>query len=385
MPSLYETLGIEKGASTEEIRRAYKDLAKQKHPDRGGNPEEFKQIQEAHEVLTDEQRRRMYDMTGSVDGNAGGGPVNPGGMGGFPFEFMAGGGPFGMGGPAFDIGSMFGNMFGGGAPRKQPRQARGPNKHHDIFLTLADFYNGREINLKFNQGRRCNGCSGTGAEKTEPCGPCSGRGVRMQVRMIGPGMVAQSTEPCDVCSGEGKRVIRQCMTCHGKKFKEREKELNIVIRPGMSENETMNFPGECSDSANYDTPGDVILILKRSDPPQSDLDGWEWRGHDLHIRKKITFSESVIGFKKELLGHPSGKRIVVGWRKGVVINGSTLQAAGWGMPKKEGGFGNCFIEFVVEAPASKEWTSEERETLRNLLGGDVETIETEEIIPLTTV
>lgn len=373
--SLYERLNLSKGASTEEIRRAYKDMAKQKHPDRGGNPEEFKQIQEAHEVLCDEQKRKMYDMTGSVNGEQGQGHDN-GGMG-FPF----GGMPFGV---PFDIGSMFGGMFGGGGgPRRPQKQFKGPNKHHEVPITMADFYAGRELKIKFNQARRCNGCSGSGADKTEPCGPCNGRGVRTVQQMIGPGIMAQSTGPCDVCNGEGKRVLRQCSACHGKRFREQEKELTIKIVPGMADQQTFTFAGECSDSLEYENPGDVVLSVRRSDVPTEDFDSWEWKGTDLYVRKKISFSESIMGFKRELTGHPSGKRIVVGWRKGVLVHGAVLQAQGWGMPKKEGGFGTCHVQIFVDAPQPKEWSVEERDQLRKLFGGEVDTIDTDDIVQLS--
>jgi DnaJ family protein A protein 2 len=379
--SLYEALGIEKSASTEEIRRAYKDLARQKHPDRGGDPEEFKKIQEAHEVLSDEQRRRMYDMTGSVNGE----PVQQGmAAGGFPFEFRGGMGPFGMPGVAFDLGSMFGGIFGGGGSGsvKRTRAGKSPNKHHDVSITLADFYKGRDIKLKFNQARRCGACNASGADLTEPCGACEGRGVRTVQRMIGPGMIAQSTGVCDVCNGEGKRVIRACKTCQGKRFAEREKMLEIQIRPGMREGQTFTLPGECSDSLEYEAPGDVVLFLRRADPPTEEMDGWEWRGDDLWIRKKITFAESVVGFRRELSGHPSGKTLVVGWRKGAIVHGAILQAPGWGMPKQDGTFGTCYVQLFVDAPESREWTMEERATLQSLLGGNVETMDPDDLVAL---
>jgi DnaJ-class molecular chaperone len=201
-------------------------------------------------------------------------------------------------------------------------------------------------------------------------------------QMIGPGMMAQQTVPCDVCSGEGVRVLKPCKTCHSKKFVEREKVLEIQIRPGMQENQTLVFSGECSDSAEYEHPGDVVLSLKRADQPTEDMDSWQWKGNDLWIRKRITFAESVIGFKKSLENHPSGKTLIVGWRKGAVVHGATLQAPGWGMPIQGGGFGTCFVQIHVDAPEPKEWSPEEREKLRELLGGDVQTIDTEEVIAL---
>ena len=385
--SLYDVLGVGRDASTEEIRRAYKDQAKQKHPDRGGDPEAFKAIQEAHEVLADDQRRRMYDATGSVNEEMSAGPMGGMAAGGIPFEFMGGMGPFGMPGVSFDFGSMFGNMFGrgpggpggpGGGPRR-PRPGKGPNKHHDIALSLSDFYHGREIKMKFKQGRRCTGCAGSGAEATESCGACEGRGMRTSTRIIGPGMIAQSTGPCDVCQGEGTRVVRVCRGCQGKKFVEREKELIVKITTGMREGQQLVFAGECSDSVDFEEPGDVVLTLKRADPPQQDEDAWEWRGRDLWIRKRITFAESLVGFRRTLDGHPSGRRIVVGWNKGAIVQGAVLQAPGWGMSAEDGAAsGICYIQLLVSAPEPREWTDEERETLRSLLGGEPDGLADEE-------
>lgn len=373
MPSLYETLGIQKDASVEEIRKAYKGLAREKHPDRGGDAEEFKAIQQAHEVLCDEGKRRMYDMTGSVDGQAEG---PDGGMaaGGIPFSFMGGMGPFGMPGVAFDIGSMFGGLFGGGpggpgpgpgGPRRA-RPGKAPNKHSDIGLRLADFYHGRELKLKFNQSRKCGSCAGTGADKSEACGPCGGRGLRMMTRMIGPGMMAQSTGPCDVCSGEGRRVMKQCGSCHGKRFLEREKELTVQIKPGMHDGQSLVFPGECSETADYEEPGDVVLSLRRADAADAE---WEWRGADLHTKVSVSFGEAILGFRREIRGHPAGP-LVVEWRQGPITHMTVLEAAGKGMPLKEvpGQFGKAFVQVQVAVPEPRTWTAEERATLRSLFG-----------------
>ncbi len=382
MPNLYETLGIQKDAAVEEIRRAYKDLARQKHPDRGGDPEEFKKIQEAHEILTDESRRRMYDLTGSTSDQ----PMASHPGQGHPFDFMMGGGGFGM---PFDLGSIFGGMFGGGGSPgsgfKRPRAPKGPNKYHDIAITLADFYKGREIRLKFNQARRCEACGATGAEKTEPCGPCGGRGARTIQRMIGPGMIAQQTGPCDICSGDGRRVLKACIICHGKKFNESAKELLVQIRPGMSEGESLVFAGECSDSAEYDAPGDVVLNLRRADPAITDVDCWEWRGTNLTIRKRISYVESVLGFTLRLEGHPSGKNLHVGWKKGPLVHGAILQAPGWGMPDKHNPTqnGTCFVQILVDPPTQqREWSPAEHEYLGILFGTPEFPTDFADIVPL---
>lgn len=373
MSQLYECLGVESNASHEEIRRAYKDLAREKHPDRGGDPEEFKKIQAAHEILTDSDRRRVYDMTGSVDNDGGAGV----GMaaGGIPFHFMSGAGPFGMPGVAFDMGDVFSQFFGGGGPARRSRAARGPNKHHDIGLTLRDFYRGKEIKLKFNQARRCAGCNGSGADSTEPCGQCSGSGFKTITRAIGPGIMAQSRAPCDGCAGEGKRVIRACGSCHGRKYLEREKALDIKIAPGMRDGETLTFSGECSDSAEFERPGDVILNLRRTDNGVGDLDNFEWTGDDLRIRKNITYAESLLGFVIVLDKHPGGTRTVV-WRGGPLIHGAELKLDGAGMPRRGGdGFGALYVQVHITPPIVRAWTPEEAAKLASIFGGGVGTLQ----------
>jgi DnaJ-class molecular chaperone len=354
---------VDKGASVDEIRKAYKSLAREKHPDRGGDAEEFKAIQQAHEVLSDEGKRKMYDMTGSVDGQ--GGPDMGMAAGGIPFSFMGGMGPFGMPGVAFDIGNMFGGIFGGG-PGQRRRPGKAPNKHSDIGLRLADFYHGRELKLKFNQSRKCGTCAGSGADKSEACGACGGRGLRMMTRMIGPGMMAQSTGPCDVCNGEGRRVMKQCGSCHGKRFLEREKELTVQIKPGMHEGQHLVFPGECSETADYEEPGDVVLTLRRAD---GEGEAWEWRGTDLHTKVSVSFGEAILGFRREITGHPAGP-LVVEWKGGPITHMTVLEAAGKGMPLKEvpGQYGKALVQVLVAAPEPRTWTADERAQLRQLFG-----------------
>jgi DnaJ family protein A protein 2 len=382
MSDLYARLGVGRNATTEEIRRAYKDLAKQKHPDRGGNAEEFKAIQEAHEVLCDDERRKIYDMTGSTNEQQGGGP--PGGMaaGGFPFHFMSGAGPFGMPGMHVDIGDVFSRMFGGGAATGPTRRRdhRGPNKHHDIDLRLSDFFKGKTIDLKFNQARRCTTCKGSGAEASEPCGPCSGRGIRTQMRQIGPGMIAQTQAPCDVCNGEGTRILRPCRGCHGKRFIEKEKKLEIKINPGMRDGEQLVFPGECSDTLEYDVPGDAVLTLRLI---ASVNDRYEWREDDLWIQHTVSYAESILGFTFKLEDHPNGFGPEFKWRGGPLIHGAVLQMPGLGMPKKAGGFGNLYIQVMITPPVTKPWSSEDAIKLQSVLGAPSTIIDEGLTLPLT--
>ena len=373
MSDLYKILGLERNAGSDDIRKAYKELAKVNHPDRGGNPEKFKAIQNAHEVLSDENRRRVYDMTGSDNENI----SQRGGMaaGGIPFQFsgFGGGFPGGFPGVSFDMSEMLGNLFGGN--QKQRRGGKGPNKYHDIGLRLADFYKGHDIKLKFNQGRKCTGCSGTGAESSETCGPCSGSGVRTLTRQIGPGMLAQTRAGCDVCNGEGKRVLKQCSKCHGKKLIEHEKALEIQIKPGMRDGEHLTYNGQCSDSLEFDTPGDVVLTLKRADDRGEILDNYVWTQDDLTIRKQISYSESILGFKIKLDDHPSGLAPTFVWRSGPLIHGAVLQMPNQGMPKKDGSKGKLYIQIMITPPEPKAWSAEDAAKLQAVFGGEASSFE----------
>jgi DnaJ family protein A protein 2 len=291
--------------------------------------------------------------------------------GGIPFQFMGGMGPFGGGFPgvSFDMSEVFGNLFGGGDGRKSRKGGKGPNKYHDVGLRLADFFKGHDIKLKFNQARKCTGCSGSGAEASESCGACGGSGVRLMTRQIGPGMLAQTRAACDVCSGEGKRVIRQCRKCNGKKFTEQEKLLEIAIKPGMKDGEILTYAGECSDSPEYDSPGDVVLTLRRADMKDEVLDVYEWKQEDLLIRKQITYVESILGFTVVLDDHPNGLSPSFSWKGGPLIHGAVLEIPAYGMPKKNGGFGMLRIQVMITPPELKPWSPEDAAKLQSVFGG----------------
>ncbi len=315
----------------------------------------------------------MYDMTGSTQDSPHGGM--PGGMaaGGIPFSFMGGmGGPFGMPGMpgvSFDMSDILGGMFGARRQNNRPG-GKAPPKFTDINLELRDFYVGKEIKLKFNQARRCTGCNGSGAEVSEPCGACGGVGVRTLMRQIGPGMMAQTRASCDVCNGEGKRTIRTCRDCHGKRFVEKEKQLDIRITPGMREGEQLTFAGECSDTLEFDSPGDVILNIRRVGSEE-----YEWKGDDLWTTRKITYAESVLGFQLTFDDHPSGSKPKFAWRGGPLISGAVVQMSGMGMRNKTGGSGNLYVRISIEPPEVKAWSAEDAAKLRSVFGGQAASLE----------
>jgi DnaJ-class molecular chaperone len=351
----YERLGIQRDATPENIKQAFYELAREKHPDRGGSKEGFQAIQEAYETLKDPARRSMYDMTGSSDESMG--HVNM--AHGVPFEFMPGMGPFGIPGVSFDFSDLFGN-------RNIPsRREKGPNKQHDIGLTLKDFYNGKTLNLQFKQGRKCIDCNGSCAEKSESCTVCKGTGKRSAMQMIGPGIVAATTGPCNNCNTTGRKIIIACKGCSGKGLNEKEKILKAEIKPGMIEGDNLVFENECSDSKEYEKPGDVILTLRLSET--NDKIDWDCHSGNLFYKINISFAESLLGFQTKLVDHPSGKEPLFAYKKGAILNGAKLKAKGYGMPRKDGTYGNIVFLINVSKPEKDHWSPEELLMLETVL------------------
>jgi DnaJ homolog subfamily A member 2 len=339
MPSLYDVLGVSKSADTNEIKKAFKKAAMTHHPDKGGDPEKFKEIQKAHEILTDDRRRQIYDMTGSEDGEM----QHAQEAHGFPF----------------DLGGMFGSMFGGmpgmgqrGAPRVV-RRPKGHPKVTEIPLKLYDFYHGRSFQVKFERQKFCETCKGQGATSFQSCHTCQGHGVVRQHIQMGP-MMMINEGPCNDCQGEGKKPSGNCYICGGKKTKPQEKELMVKIEPGMKPGDVLIFPKECSDDPNFDEPGDVHFLLQEAEGDEA----WVRKGDDLETQVAVTFQESLLGCKKMFQGHPGypqGLEVTV---PGGTVNGEVITVPGKGMPKKgssEFGVLRCKVTVAV--------TEKDRETL----------------------
>lgn len=339
MSDLYQRLGVSKDASPDEIKRAYRELARQHHPDKGGDIEKFKSIQEAAEVLTDERRRSEYDARGRG-----------------PLPFTGGGMPFG---------DMFANMFGGGGvggpmfPQQGQghRGGKGPSQSIDMNVNLANMYSGMAVNINFKQMRKCPACS----ESTDQCGGCGGSGSRMVTRQMGF-MVVQMNAPCDACQGRGQRTTKDCTPCGNRRFVEKDKTLEAKILPGMTDNERLVFEGECSDSNEFATPGDIVVTL------HADAGRYTWKDADLYYKHTITYAESILGFEFTLDDHPSGKKPSYVWTGGPLIHGSALVFFGAGMPKKGSGFGDLKVEIDVTQPHVTRWSDSDREKLEAVLG-----------------
>lgn len=356
MGDLYTILGVSRTAETSEIRSAYKQLAKEHHPDKGGDAEKFKEISQAHEILSDDSKRKMYDMTGSTSSDGGGnGHGNP--FGGMPemFSQMFGG----MGGPFGGMGGMPGGPFGGmpGMPGQGPNRkqnGKGPGKSQDLPLRISDYYHGRSISIKFGRQSSCGTCKGSGASSTKPCDTCGGQGQVRQMIQMGP-IQMLNHGPCPACQGKGHQNVGNCNGCQGKGLLPEEKTLDIKIEPGMASGNTVVFPGMCSVHPNFTDAGDVTVVLREAD--EDGMAGtWSREGNRLKTSITVNLTEVLLGTTKILRGHP-------GFANGIPIeipagvqNMWTGTISGLGMPiRGTPRFGEAYITILV-VPTAEETT-----------------------------
>jgi len=372
---LYGTLGIQKNASNDEIKKAYRRLAMEKHPDRGGNTEEFQKIQTAHETLTNPDSRAHYDTTGQIPGAAEG---SGGGGGGMPPDLASMfGSIFGGGGGfnPFGFGAAFGNGGGGQPSRRMPR---GPNKVHDIGVTLRDLWQGKRFTLNMNRDTKCTACNGKGGSRVDKCTTCGGKGMIQIIQQMGP-MMSMRSEQCRSCNGCGETVADKCGNCNGAKVLGRESTLEVVVEPGMQEGDRIVFAGACSESADFDQPGDVILVVRQAADPESTntnatstnatniANTWLRKGSELMTEVRLSWAEAMMGWGVQMDNHPSGKPLRVVWHDGPIRDGEVLRVGGWGMPIRgsPGAVGDLRIVCRIE-PQAVGWSAEQFAALKRV-------------------
>ena len=351
----YEVLGVQRGCDDNELKKSYKKLCLQHHPDKGGSQEKFQTLQKAYEVLSDERKRSIYDQTG----------MDP--------DQVEQGRPSGGMGPV-DIGDIFMNMFGGmgmGMGGGMPfgiggtgKKRKGPMKVHDIPVSLYDFYHGKSITLQFEQHKFCQTCKGEGCKTTITCSSCNGKGIVEQMMMIGPGMAAVNRSPCIQCRGTCKQNSGTCGTCNGKRFFKKEKVLEVKIEPGMAYGDFLMFPKECSDDIQYEEAGDVKIVLIDAD---SDTNITRMN-NDLHSTHTISFKDSILGTMYKTMEHPGHKEgFEVNIFKGV-MNGQVLTVENKGMPKRNNKqFGNFYLKVNIEiSDKEKEILEKNEEVIQNM-------------------
>jgi molecular chaperone DnaJ len=335
----YEVLGVPKGASPDEIKKAYRTKAKELHPDRNaGNPSaegQFKEANAAYEVLKDGEKKAAYDRFGhaAFEGSGGGRPGG-GNQGDFANAF----------GDVFD--DLFGDFMGSGGGRSggQQRNSRGSDLRYNLKVTLAEAHSGLQKTLNLPTSGACGSCNGTGAEGgSEPsiCPTCSGMGkVRAQQGFF----TVERT--CPTCSGMGQIVKDPCSKCSGQGRVEKDRALSVNIPSGVETGTRIRLSGEGEAGMRSGPTGDLYIFIEVSEHRLFDRDG-----SNLHCRVPVAMSRAALGGDIEVPTIDGGRsrvKIPAGSQ-----SGRQMRLRGKGMPALRGGqMGDMFIEMAVETPVN---------------------------------
>jgi molecular chaperone DnaJ len=361
---LYKTLGVSKKASEDEIKKAYRKLARKYHPDRNPGDEEaeekFKEISAAYDVLSDPEKRKEYDEGPAFGGFGGFG----GGQG--PFGPGAGGAQAGGFG-GFDFGDILGGMFNRGSGRgAQPQAVRGRDLETEVSLSFDQAINGTQISVTVPKQSQCTTCHGSGAKPgTAPktCPRCEGRGVEAQ----GQGFFSIS-QPCSQCGGSGQVIEDPCPTCDGSGLTQQNKRYKVNIPAGVKDGSRIRLAGKGEDGPRGGPPGDLYVTTRvASSPVFKRLDDG-----NLEVTVPITVPEALRGGTIEVPTLSGTKKIKVAPG---TKHGSIQRLRGEGPPRNKGkGGGNGDIRYRLEIQMPEELSDEQREAVDKLAetlnGGD---------------
>ncbi len=352
----YDLLGVSKGASSEEIKAAYRRQAIKFHPDKNPGDKnaesQFKAINEAYEMLSDPNKRAAYDRFGheGVSGAAGGagagsgGAGGPGGFGGFSGDMAD-----------VDLGDILGNIFGGaqGGGRRQSHSSRGEDIAIESVVSLHEAYEGANKTIKLTKAERCETCSGSGAKPgttSTTCKTCGGAG---QVRSQRGFFVMSQT--CPSCHGEGTIIPSPCATCRGAGSVQKASSITIKIPPGVREGTSLRISGAGQAGFRGGSPGDLFVVIHVSKDPR-----FTREGDDLYGEKHLTFTQASMGCEihVDTMEDPVTMKIPPGTQSGALF-----RLRDRGMPHLEGrGQGDQFVKVTVDVP--KNLNSKQREILR---------------------
>jgi len=340
----YESLGVQKNASQDELKKAYRKSAIKNHPDKGGDPEKFKEISHAYEVLSDPEKREIYDQYGEDAlkegmGGGGGGGHNPFDI--FESLFSGGGG----------------GGFGGGGSRRH-RKKQGEDVIHTTKVSLEDLYNGSVKKLSLTRNILCSKCKGTGSKSgaSGKCLGCQGNGMKISMRRIGPGMIQQVQQACNECQGTGEVISDRdrCLQCKGAKVTKEKKVIEINIEKGMQNGRKIIFEGQADEAPDTIT-GNVIFVLQLKEHPK-----FKRTGDDLFVEHSLSLTEALCGFQF-CLTHLDGRQLLINQNPGEVIKpGQHKAIEDEGMPQYERSFmkGSLYIKFNIEFPNSNFFSPE---------------------------
>ena len=343
---LYDILGVSPEANQAEIKKSYRKMALKYHPDKNPDePEKFKEISAAFEVLSDEKKRTLYDKHGEQGLKEGGGG-----------EFHS----------PFDIYDMF---FGGGHRRHPGGKAKGKDTVHQLKVSLEEMFNGATRQLAVQKNVICDGCNGIGGKEgsVQKCDNCNGAGIEVKLRQIGPGMVQQIQQPCRECNQTGEKIKEKdrCRKCSGKKVARERKVLDCKILPGMKDGQKIKFIEE-GDQAPGADPGDIIIVLD-----EKEHDVFKRDGTDLHLKMDIDLADALCGFTRMVKTLEKSNRFIkVVSKPGEIIHpGKPKCIEDEGMPfhNREFKRGRMIISFEIKFPQDGFFKSILCEELEKLL------------------
>jgi molecular chaperone DnaJ len=350
----YETLGVNKNASKEEIKKAFRKLAHTHHPDKNkGDDKKFKELNEAYQVLSDDQKRSRYDQFGSADGPMGGGHYGgqqQGGFGGFDFSGAQG---FDMG----DLGDIFGDFFGGGMRRGNKNTKRGRDIQTEIGLTFPESVFGVNRKISIKKQSTCDVCNGTGAgvgSKMDTCKDCKGQGQIQEIRRSILGSFS-TTRVCDTCLGNGKVPSVKCSNCRGAGVHTKQSEIELSIPAGIDNGEMLKVTGKGEDVAGGQS-GDLYIKIRVKTHSVYKRDGLNLT-MDLSIRLTDALLGTVYNLKTL-----EGDNLEVKIPEGINHN-ELLRVRGKGVPSSRGR-GDIILRIQIKMPT--KLSRKEREIIEEL-------------------
>ncbi len=351
----YKILGVDRNASQDEIKRVFRKKAHQYHPDKGGDPEKFKEINEAYQVLGDKEKRRQYDRFGSSFEQAG----NYGGFNGFTGSDGFSGFANGFNVDADDLGEIFsdfGDIFGFSSSKKYKQAKRGDDIEVQLTIEFKEAIFGVEKEIAINKFVKCDRCNGTGAEpgsKIITCPKCGGTGkIRKNQRTFFG--TFQTVTTCPECGGTGKKYEKSCSKCGGLGIVKKIQRIKINIPAGINDREVLRLSGQGNAGIHNARPGDLYIRIRVK------LDPYFIReGNDINTKKYINFTQAALGDKVDIETVNGFVKLKI--PKGTQ-SGTIFRLRGKGVPKMHGyGSGDHLVEVIVKTP--KKLTQKQKQLL----------------------
>ena len=340
----YNILGINKGASKDEIKKAFHKMAHKYHPDKkGGDEAKFKELNEAYQVLSDDSKRSRYDQFGAGFENAqpGRGGQGQGGFSGFEgFDFSG----FQNGNTDFDFGDIFNDFFNGGMGGQRAQARRGRDISTEIQISFSDAIFGTTRKILITKTSNCSTCHGSGAKpgtKMQTCKKCNGQGQIRETKRSFLGNIS-STKICEECLGAGEVPVEKCHTCKGLGVLRKEEEISIVIPAGIRDGEMIRM-SQMGEAVSRGTTGDLYIKINVAAHPV-----FKREGSDLVMNLNLKLSDALLGTEYPIQTLDGELKVAI--PEGVTVN-EILRVKGHGVPTGKGKRGDLLIKLNIKLPS----------------------------------